>query len=117
MINISSYRIRIFYIVLGLFFFNIQIFAEEPGAPSGLIIEVANNYKEVIVVDDSHPEFGWIMNDKDKNEYQTAYQILVASTRENLDKFRGNMWDSGKIKSDESTNVSYAYNAKPLIHR
>jgi len=99
---------KFFYIVLGLFLLCSRIVAEVPGAPTGLIIEVANNDKFAILVDDPHPEFGWIMNDKDKNELQTAYQILVASSKENLENDKGDMWDSGKIKNDESSNVSYS---------
>ena len=72
MINIISYRFKAFYFVLGLMFLSMHVFADEPGAPGGLIIEVANNDTDVIVVADSRPEFGWIMNDKDKNEYQSA---------------------------------------------
>jgi alpha-L-rhamnosidase len=115
MIHRIDSRIKAFLLIFGLLFLSTPVFAEEPGAPAGLIIEVANNDTDVIVVADLHPEFGWIMNDKDSNEYQTAYQILVASSREDLDEGKGDMWDSGKVKSDESTSVSYAYNAKPLV--
>jgi len=114
MITIFNSGIRIYYIVFGLLFFSNQILASEPSAPSGLVIEVANNDKDVIVVDDYHPEFGWIMNDEDKNEYQTAYQILVASQEESLKNNKVDMWDSGKIKSDESTNISYPDNGLKL---
>ncbi len=116
MINIYKYRIKFLNIVLGMFILSLRIFAEEPGAPTGLIIEVANNDEYVIVVDDSHPEFGWIMNDEDNNEYQTAYQILVASSSEYLENDKGDMWDSGKIKSDESTNASYGDKSLQLLN-
>ena len=43
---------------------------------------------------------------------QTAYQIRVASTPENMAQNRGDLWDSGKVKSDQQTQVSYA--GKPL---
>ncbi len=84
MINNLNLKIRVLNIIVGILLFNIQLFAADPGAPTGLIIEIANNEIDVIVVDDAHPEFGWVMNDTDKNEYQTAYQILVASSKEKL---------------------------------
>jgi len=43
---------------------------------------------------------------------QTAYQILVASSEELLKKDSGDLWDSGKVESDQSVNVEYA--GKPL---
>ncbi len=39
---------------------------------------------------------------------QSAYQILVASSAERLARDEGDLWDSGRVPSDDSTNVSYA---------
>jgi alpha-L-rhamnosidase len=39
---------------------------------------------------------------------QTAYQVLVASTPELLAKDQGDLWDSGKVVSDQSFGVAYA---------
>jgi alpha-L-rhamnosidase len=38
---------------------------------------------------------------------QTAYQILVASSEEKLKAGEGDLWDSGKVISDQSTQVPY----------
>jgi len=46
---------------------------------------------------------------------QTAYQVLVASSRALLLKDQGDLWDSGKVESDQSVNVEYA--GKPLTSR
>jgi hypothetical protein len=46
---------------------------------------------------------------------QTAYQILVASTPELLAKNKGDLWDSGKVVSDENLYVPYA--GAPLVSR
>jgi alpha-L-rhamnosidase len=43
---------------------------------------------------------------------QRAYQILVASSEELLKQDKGDLWDSGKVASDQSVNVEYA--GKPL---
>jgi len=43
---------------------------------------------------------------------QSAYQILVASTPENLAKDQGDLWDSGKVVGDRSIQVEYV--GKPL---
>jgi len=54
------------------------------------------------------PFFGWIVNSDQNNTVQTDFQILVASSLENIQKNIGDCWDSGRIKSDQSINISYA---------
>ncbi|MFA5329411.1 MAG: alpha-L-rhamnosidase C-terminal domain-containing protein [Prolixibacteraceae bacterium] len=54
------------------------------------------------------PFFGWIVNSNQNNTLQTAYQILVASSLENIQKDQGDCWDSGKVPGNESQNISYA---------
>ena len=41
------------------------------------------------------------------------YQILVARNRKELDADQGDLWDSGKVASDQSIQVRYA--GKPLV--
>ena len=53
------------------------------------------------------PFFGWIVNSDQNNTLQTAYRILVASSFENIKNDNGDYWDSGKIESDQSVNISY----------
>lgn len=47
-----------------------------------------------------------------RGEQQTGYRVLVASTAELLAEDKGDMWDSGRVKSDRTINVVYA--GKPL---
>ena len=51
----------------------------------------------------------------DRGQKQTAYQVLVASTAELLAKEQGDLWDSGKVASDQSIQVEYG--GKPLESR
>ena len=46
---------------------------------------------------------------------QMAYQVLVASSEELLKKDQGDLWDSGKVESDQSIQVEYA--GKKLMSR
>ncbi|MDD4869613.1 MAG: family 78 glycoside hydrolase catalytic domain [Kiritimatiellae bacterium] len=39
---------------------------------------------------------------------QTAYQILVASSLDLLAKNSGDLWDSGKVESDKTSQIEYA---------
>jgi alpha-L-rhamnosidase len=54
------------------------------------------------------PRLSWIIQSERRGERQTAYRVLVASTPEILAKDQGDLWDSGKVASDQSIQVEYA---------
>ena len=68
-----------------------------------------------IGIDVLHPIFSWVLKHSERGRTQSAYQILVASTIKNLLNDVGDIWDSGKVKSDKSVNVEY--DGKPLKSR
>lgn len=53
------------------------------------------------------PRFSWKLKSKERGVYQEAYQILVSSSKENLQKGVADLWDSGKVSSDETLLVKY----------
>jgi alpha-L-rhamnosidase len=53
------------------------------------------------------PRFSWKIESGKRNVKQTAYQVLVASSSEALNKNEADIWDSGKMDADSSLNVSY----------
>ena len=65
-----------------------------------------------IGIDVFKPRFSWMLTHHERGRRQSAYQILVASSEENLAKDFGDIWDSGKVDSSQSVNVEYA--GKPL---
>ena len=60
-----------------------------------------------IAIDETAPRISWELQANGRNRAQTAYQVLVASTAELLAKDYGNLWNSGKVTSDETINLSY----------
>ncbi len=58
-------------------------------------------------LDVAKPRFSWILQSNDRNEGQSAYQVVVASSPEVLGKDQGDLWDSGKIASGETTQIEY----------
>ena len=58
-------------------------------------------------VDVPHPRLSWVLTSPQRGEVQTAYQILVASSEEKLKAGEGDLWDSGKVTSDQSTQLPY----------
>jgi len=65
-----------------------------------------------IGVDTLEPRLSWMIDSKERGTLQSAYQVLVASNAENLKSNRGDLWDSGRVSSDNSTQV--VYGGKPL---
>jgi len=62
-------------------------------------------------LDVAQPRLSWILtgsSETPRNLSQSSYQILVASSPEILAKDQGDLWDSGQVKSDESTQIAYA---------
>ncbi|MFT2008874.1 glycoside hydrolase family 78 protein [Pontibacter sp. 13R65] len=59
-------------------------------------------------IDVTMPRLSWEMTGKQRGIEQTAYQILVASTPEKLAANEGDLWNSGKVSSNQSVHVQYA---------
>jgi len=86
--------------------------AQNPGAPQELKCEY-QTYP--MGIDARRPRLSWLVNDSRRGAVQTAFQILVASTPGKLKDDMGDIWDSGKVDSDQSVHVLYA--GKPLESR
>ncbi len=63
-------------------------------------------------LDVRQPRLSWVLQASGRAQVQTAYRILVADSRDALAKDDGNLWDSGKVDSDETIHI--AYDGKPL---
>ncbi|NJL19270.1 MAG: family 78 glycoside hydrolase catalytic domain, partial [Bdellovibrionaceae bacterium] len=59
-------------------------------------------------IDSPEPRLGWRMESDVTGQKQTAYRVLVASSRTGLDQNKGDLWDSGKVDTDQSQHVTYA---------
>jgi len=66
-----------------------------------LLCEYSSN---PIGLDEKKPRFSWEVEVNDQGKFQSAYQILVASSREEIQNNHGDVWDSGKVKSEQSVN-------------
>ncbi len=54
-------------------------------------------------IDTFNPRFSWILESSERGQKQTAYQVLVSSRKSTL----GDMWDSGKNISSETSQITY----------
>ncbi|MBY8882009.1 family 78 glycoside hydrolase catalytic domain [Actinacidiphila acidipaludis] len=68
-------------------------------------------------VTEQRPGLGWQLTSPHTGELQTAYRILVADSPARLTPGRADVWDSGKVSSDESVRVPYGGPALAAGHR
>ncbi|NLF73349.1 MAG: family 78 glycoside hydrolase catalytic domain [Candidatus Anammoximicrobium sp.] len=64
-----------------------------------------------IGIDVRQPRLSWVLvpaQESQRGLKQSAYHILVASSKAKLASGQGDLWDSGKVASDQSVNVEYA---------
>ena len=80
-------------------------FAANDAELNSLRCEYHNN---PLGIDITEPRLSWISQSEKRGWKQSAYQILVASSQENLDQDRGDLWDSGKVEAKQSTQIPYA---------
>lgn len=66
-------------------------------------------------IDVRKPRLSWVSESNGRGQKQTAYQIVVAGTREKLAADEGDLWDSGKVTGDQSIHVEYV--GRPLHSR
>lgn len=69
------------------------------------LIDYAEN---PIVVASRKPLFSWQVDLEGRGRKQSAYQILVATSEDLLLPGKADMWDSGKVESDQSLNIEYS---------
>ncbi|MXV15205.1 alpha-L-rhamnosidase [Hufsiella ginkgonis] len=81
-------------------------FKEEP------VPGIVNPRCEMLVnplgIDAVFPRLSWEIVSAQRNVEQTAYQVIVSSSPEKLEAGKGDLWNSGKVTSDQSVHVNYA---------
>jgi len=68
-------------------------------------------FTDPLGVDSAHPRLDWVLRATDasmRGLTQSAYQVLVASSPELIAKDQGDLWNSGKVMSDQMYQIVYA---------
>jgi len=91
-----------------------------PSLHAADVVNLRCEYREnPLCIDTPRPRLSWQLENAnvkpERGIKQTAYQVLVASSEKLLKKDTGDLWDSGKVASDQSVHVEYA--GKPLESR
>lgn len=99
---------RLFLFTLGVLVF-LSFFAAAHAAPGMTVDRLRCEYlQDPLGIDVVEPRLSWIVTSDRRGARQTAYQILVASSPELLSNDQGDLWDSGRVASDDTVLVPYA---------
>jgi alpha-L-rhamnosidase len=81
---------------------------------SGIVVESlqCENQNNPVGIDVNDPRLGWISKagSEERGQYQTAFQIQVASSKQLLEAGKPDFWDSGIKDGSQSNNVHYSGN-------
>lgn len=69
------------------------------------------NLTEPLGVDAPRPRLSWVSaceNSSARGQSQSGYQVVVATSQKLLDASQGDLWDSGRTDSSQSSQVAYA---------
>lgn len=109
--NILALRLTIYKLSIFLLLVTVLILVGCDSSSDNEMV-VNNLYCEYQInplgIDESQPRMSWILTADQRGEKQSAYRVLVASSQEKLAQDIGDLWDSGKIDSDQSIHVVYA---------
>jgi len=94
-----------FTVYLLLVLFSIpHVYAEEQ-IQQLKVIDLKADYEKDPIGIDFIPQLSWRLESGQRGLTQTAYHIIIASSLEKLDAGNGDIWDSGKINSSQSTGI------------
>ncbi|MCW1884696.1 family 78 glycoside hydrolase catalytic domain [Luteolibacter flavescens] len=96
-------------------FLALPVFAALLAVPAWADLSVSKLRCEYLVdpvgIDEVEPRLSWVVASTERGERQTAWQIIVASTPEALAAGQGDLWDSGKVAGDATSQIEYAGSA------
>ena len=98
-----------FFKILTLLFFILSVLVEAQTVAFPVKLK-CDSWVNPHGIDVPHPGLSWTISSKSsqRNIIQTAYQLLVASSLEKLESNNGDLWNSGKVKSNKMSQVNYA---------
>jgi alpha-L-rhamnosidase len=95
----------------------VSVKADIPTSNSGITLAALRC--EYLVAPDSiaspTPRLSWQLESMRRGAAQTAWQVLVATSAENLTKGKGDLWDSGRQEGNSTNQIVYA--GRPLASR
>lgn len=72
--------------------------------PHDLLCEYRKN---PLGIDEKIPRFCWKITSTERNQLQSAFEIIVSDNYKEIQKQKGGIWKSGKVASNNSLHIEY----------
>lgn len=92
-------------LVIGLFFSAATVNAAPSLQPANLTCQYMQN---PLGIDIPRPELSWNFAGTERNQLQTAYEIIVSDNEKDSKTGKGNVWQTNKILSAQSLHIELA---------
>ena len=102
--------------VVSVFLFAEFVSAQEKPSTFSVTHLRCENLTDPLGIDEKLPRLSWLVESTGRGQKQTAYRILVARTEAALKEDRGDQWDSGKVASDQISQIIYRGKALASHH-
>jgi alpha-L-rhamnosidase len=96
--------VKYILIILSLILPGINSLARTSTRPGELLCE---NLKNPLGIDQKNPLLSWTIVSEEKNQVQSAYELVVGDNQNDVKKGKGNVWTTGKINSADNVNITY----------
>ncbi|WP_417444142.1 alpha-L-rhamnosidase [Joostella sp.] len=97
-------------ILLGFFLLNISCNQDDSKSLTSELsfkMLTCNSKENPTAIESDNPLFSWTIKAKGYNKSQSAYHILIATTKDKLNEEDADIWNSDKVNSSKSSFVKY----------
>ena len=91
--------------VMGVLGFGLESQAAQTGLTAGTLR--CEYQTEPLGISETRPRLSWTVASEQRGQKQTAYHILIASSRSLLDENKGDLWDTGKVTGNQTLGIEY----------
>jgi alpha-L-rhamnosidase len=97
--------IRSLGLLIIVIFFACYSNAASPLEPVQLTTEYLRN---PLAIDVQKPRFSWKLTSQQRDQRQSAYEIIISNNLDEVQQLNGTNWKSGKVASSQNVNVEYS---------
>jgi alpha-L-rhamnosidase len=85
-------------------FFSLSIQGYSQLQPTKLTCEYIEN---PLGIDVKSPRLSWNFTATERNQFQSAYEIIVSDNLKDIQQNKGNVWQSGKVNTSQNLHIQY----------
>src|ERR1700730_9044835 len=101
--ELNLFYLKKIIILLAGLVLNFSILAQTSSLqPDNLRCEYIEN---PLGIDTKHPRLSWEFLAGDRNQFQSAYELIVSTNSADIENMKGNVWSTGKVISSQNLHI------------